>query len=144
MSNLSKALLFFQFSCLIYLVLFTNFTGRGIFLVVQIIGFFLSLWAIITMRLGNFNIQPEVKPNAQFIDTGPYRLIRNPMYTGLIIFFGAGVLHSMELTGSIVFLILTLVLILKIRLEEKFLENRFGQAYLNYKSRTYRLLPYIY
>ena len=90
-------------------MLFTNFTGRGIFLVVQIIGFFLSLWAIITMKLGNFNIQPEVKPNAHFVNTGPYRLIRNPMYTGLIVFFGAGGLQSYELTQSIAFLIWTIV-----------------------------------
>lgn len=144
MSNLSKALVFLQFSCLIYLVFFTQFTGQGVLLVVQFGGIFLSLWAIVTMRLGNFNIQPEVKPNAHFVNTGPYRLIRNPMYTGLIVFFGASVLNSFELTQSIVFLILTLVLILKIRLEEKFLETRFGPAYVNYKSKTYRLFPFLF
>ena len=144
MSIASKLLVFLQVSCLAYLLFFTKFMSQGLLLIIQISGILLLLWAVITMRLGNFNIQPELKQNAHFVNSGPYRLIRNPMYTGLIIFFGAGALHSLELTESFVFLILTLVLIIKIRLEEKFLENRFGQAYVNYKSRTYRLLPYIY
>lgn len=144
MSIASKLLVFLQVSCLAYLLFFTNFIGKGILLVAQISGFLLSLWAVLVMRPGQFNIQPEIKHNANFVNTGPYRLIRNPMYTGLIVFFGAGVLHSFELTQSIAFLILTIVLLFKIRLEEKFLEERFGQAYLLYKSKTYRLFPYIF
>lgn len=144
MSIASKLLVFLQTFCLAYLLFFTNFTGKGVLLVTQISGFLLSLWAVLIMRLGNFNIQPEVKPNANFVNTGPYRLIRNPMYTGLIVFFGAGVLHSFEMNQSIAFLILTIVLLFKIRLEEKFLEERFGQPYLLYKSKTYRLFPFLF
>ena len=144
MSIASKLLVFLQVSCLAYLLFFTNFRGKGFFLVAQISGFLLSLWAVLVMRPGQFNIQPEIKPNANFVNTGPYRLIRNPMYTGLIVFFGAGALHSFELTQSITFLILTIVLLFKIRLEEKFLQERFGSAYLLYKNKTYRLFPFIF
>ena len=118
MSIASKLLVFLQVLCLAYLLFYTNFAGKGLLLVAQISGFLLSLWAALVMRPGEFNIQPEVKPNANFVNTGPYRLIRNPMYTGLIVFFGAGVLQSFELTQSIVFLILTIVLLFKIRFPE--------------------------
>ena len=143
MSIASKLLVFLQVSCLAYLLFFTKFMSQGLLLIIQISGILLLLWAVITMRLGNFNIQPELKQNAHFVNSGPYRLIRNPMYTGLIVFFGAGVLDSFELIQSIVFLILVLVFIFKIRLEEKFLENRFGSVYVNYKSKTYRLFPFL-
>ena len=144
MSNASKILVILQLSCLAYLVFFTKFMGQGIFLIAQIIGFILSLWAVIIMKPGYFNIQPEVKSNASFINSGPYRLIRNPMYTGLIVFFGSGMVNSFRLIPCIVFLILVLIFILKIRLEEKFMENRFGPAYLQYKSKTYRLVPFLF
>ncbi|MGB5323612.1 methyltransferase family protein [Lutimonas sp.] len=144
MSIASKLLVFLQVSCLAYLLFFTKFMSQGLLLIIQISGILLSLWAVITMRLGNFNIQPELKQNAHFVNSGPYRRIRNPMYTGLIVFFGAGILHSIELTQSIAFLILTLVLIFKIHFEEKFLEERFGSTYLLYKRKTYRLFPFVF
>ena len=144
MSNGSKILVFLQFSCLAYLVFFTEFMGQGIFLIPQISGFLLSLWAVFVMKIGKFNIQPEVKLNASFVNSGPYRLIRNPMYTGLIVFFASGVLNSFHLVNYLVLILFTIVLILKIRLEEKYLENRFGEVYIQYKLNTYRLLPYIF
>ena len=144
MSNASKILVFLQFLCLAYFVFFTKIMSQGIFLIAQLSGFILALWAVIILRPGYFNIQPEVKFNASFINSGPYRLIRNPMYTGLIVFFGAGVLNSFQPISFLVFLLLVFVLIFKIRLEEKFLENRFGSTYLLYKSKTYRLFPFLF
>ena len=143
MSTRSKILVFLQFLCLAYLIIFTNILAHGFLLILQIFGCLLSLWAVMVMKVGRFNIQPEVKINAAFISTGPYRLIRNPMYTGLILFFGAGLLDDFEIIKFIVFLILLLVLLLKIRLEEKFLKKRFGEVYLAYMKKTYRLIPYI-
>ena len=144
MSNQSKALIIIQFSCLAYLVLFTSIIGQGILLAVQLFGFIVSFWAVIMMRLGNFNIQPEVKSTAKFITTGPYHLIRNPMYTGLILFFGAAVFSSLQIIQLLVVLVLMIVLILKIRLEEKYLEARFGKTYIEYKQKTSRLIPYLF
>lgn len=144
MSTRSKILVFLQFSCLAYLIIFTNILGHGFLLILQIFGCLLSLWAVMVMKVGRFNIQPEVKINAAFISTGPYRLIRNPMYTGLIVFFGAGIFNSPKLINLMVFFLLVAVLLLKIQMEEKFLTTHFGQAYSRYKSRTYRLFPFLF
>ena len=96
------------------------------------------------MKMGNFNIQPEVKKNAVFIQKGPYKLIRNPMYTGLIILIGTSILYNQNIRDAVIFLLFVIILLLKINMEEKFLEDRFGEEYLNYKKNTFRLLPYIY
>ncbi len=144
MSTRSKILVFLQFSCLAYLVLFTNFMAEGFFLAVQICGFTISLWAVITMRPGKFNIQPELKSNANFVSYGPYRLIRNPMYAGLILICGTSVLNSLKIHEILVFLLLLVVLLIKIHLEEKYLSQSFGEDYLRYKEKTYRLIPFLY
>lgn len=95
------------------------------------------------MKINNLNVAPEVKKNAVFVESGPYCIIRNPMYASLMVFFGTGLLQSFQLVKFIVFLVLVLVFIFKIRLEEKFLEDRFGKIYLDYKKKTYRLIPYL-
>ncbi|MGI9531054.1 methyltransferase family protein [Lutimonas sp.] len=116
----------------------------GLILLFQLLGFFLSLWAILVMKLGNFNIQPEVKTDATLTKNGPYKLIRNPMYSGLLIFFGASLFSSFDLIEMLVFIMLVVIFLLKINLEEKFLSEKFGESYRMYKEKTFRLLPYVY
>jgi protein-S-isoprenylcysteine O-methyltransferase Ste14 len=144
MSNRSVILITLQFLCFLFFLIQGNIFASGILLACQILGFILCLWSILVMRIGHFNVQPEVKKNAVFVNSGPYRLIRNPMYAGLLIFFGAGVLHSFQMLNFMVFLLLFLVFLLKIRSEEKFLEKQFGENYVAYKKKTKRLVPYLF
>ena len=144
MSIISKTLVILQFFCLMFLSIHGEIFANGFFLFFQILGVILSIWAIWAMKIGNFNIQPELKKNAVLVNSGPYKLIRNPMYTGLILFFGSGLVSSFQLLNSLVFLLLVLVLLFKINREEKYLALRFGADYLAYKNRTYRLLPYLF
>lgn len=144
MSNLSKILVSLQFFCFLFFLIQGNIFASGILLILQILGFILCLWSILVMRIGHFNVQPEVKKNAILVNSGPYRLIRNPMYTGLIIFFGAAVLHSFLIPKFLVFLLLVLVFLFKIRLEEKLLQNKFGKSYTAYQKKTKRIVPYLF
>lgn len=144
MSNRSKLLLISQFLCFGYLIFYQQWPGSGIYLLVQVSGILLCIWSILIMGLGNFNAQPEVKPRATLIQKGPYSVIRNPMYTGLLLFFGSGSLDDFNWPALLVFFALALTFVLKIRDEEKFLTRRFGELYLTYKKSTYRILPYLY
>ena len=77
----------------------------------------------------------------ELITSGPYRLIRNPLYTaGGLIFSGLGlVAASWFLIGGAV---LALVLVrLRLPKEEAQLEDRFGQEYRDYAGRAGRFLP---
>jgi protein-S-isoprenylcysteine O-methyltransferase Ste14 len=118
--------------------------ARNGWITIQIIGFIISCWGVLAMKIGNFNIQPEVKTNALFRTNGPYKLIRNPMYVGLILFFGASLISNYSNIRLIVLVILILVFIEKIKLEEKFLLEKFGEIYADYKKKTYKLIPFLY
>lgn len=48
-------------------------------------GLALGLWAVTADRPGNFNIRPVPRAGGQLIDRGPYRWIRHPMYSALLL-----------------------------------------------------------
>lgn len=144
MSRKSLILVIIQFSCLIYFISLKNFITNDYLILIQILGFLVALWGLWVMKIGNFNIQPEVKSNAIFIKKGPYKIIRNPMYFGLITFFGAVVLNDHKPINLFFYIMLCIVLVMKIQMEETFLQKRFGVTYQEYKKTTYRLFPYIY
>ena len=144
MSKKSLILVIIQFSSFAYFLFSGKFIADNYWFLVQIIGFIISLWGVLVMKLGNFNIQPEIKSTAYFVSKGPYKYIRNPMYTGLIIFFGTAVASNYSAIHLAVFTILVIVLLEKIKLEEKFLVQKFGDIYQKYKNRTFRLIPLLY
>ena len=144
MSSKSGVLIFIQFVCFAYFIFYENLLVNNTLIIIQIIGLTLSIWAIFVMQIGNFNVQPEVKVNAKFITKGPYRLIRNPMYAGLLLFFSANIISDFSFFSLAIFAILIVVFLSKITMEESFLNEKFGIMYENYKKKTYSLVPYIY
>jgi protein-S-isoprenylcysteine O-methyltransferase Ste14 len=144
MSKYSKFLVAIQFLCFAYFLFGQAIFCDGYLLLLQFFGFFISVWGVFALKIGNFNIQPELRAGAKFIRSGPYRWVRNPMYLGILFFFGATVIQGPEKLNILMYLILSLVFILKIHREEKFLTDQFGNSYLEYKKKTNRLLPYIF
>ena len=108
------------------------------------LGIALRWYAII--HLGRFfTVNVAIAEDHRLIDTGPYRWLRHPSYTGwLLAIAGLGLCLANWLSLAIL-LIATLGLILwRIGLEEQALRGAFGEAYTAYASRTWRLFPYIY
>lgn len=100
-------------------------------------------WLIWMYRSLGRNITDTVavRRDATLVSHGPYRLVRHPMYTGLL---AAGVSLAVVLR-SWALLAVTIVtftlLALRSGAEERFLAERFGQAYLQYMQRTARFFP---
>jgi len=82
------------------------------------------------------------KESHRVVDTGPYRLVRHPIYTGFIVMYvGLALLcgSALALAGAA---LLTFGLCIKARLEERFLSEELGAAaYAIYKARTPMLVP---
>jgi protein-S-isoprenylcysteine O-methyltransferase Ste14 len=82
------------------------------------------------------------KDGHHVVDTGPYRLVRHPMYTGFIVMdLGLAILCASTVAFAGVAL-MTLGLSIKARLEEQFLSEELGAAaYRDYAARTPMLVP---
>ena len=111
----------------------------GIFL--MLLGVLVRQWAIAV--LGRFfSLTVRVATDHRVVTRGPYRLVRHPSYTGVLItFIGLG-LAVQSLGGLLVLLgVFSLSYGYRIRVEEKTLLSELGQDYASYMKRTKRLIP---
>jgi len=145
MSKKSLILVIIQFSSFAYFAFDGFMAKQGTLLFyIQIFAFLFSIWGVLAMKIGNFNIQPEVKETATIVTSGPYKLVRNPMYSGIILFFGISLISIFSYIRLAIYFALVVVLVMKIFMEEGFMENKFGRVYLEYKRKSFRLIPFLF
>lgn len=133
-----------QFACLVALLLSGPlFVQPGALLVLELAGFGLGLWALVSMGSRSLHAWPDIKRGACLVTHGPYRLIRHPMYTALLLVTLTWILDSWTMWRFTIWLILLGDLLVKLRVEEKLLARHYDE-YPAYQRRTYRLLPFIF
>ncbi|MEO8758180.1 MAG: isoprenylcysteine carboxylmethyltransferase family protein [Devosia sp.] len=83
------------------------------------------------------------KADHRIVDTGPYGLVRHPIYTGILTAIYATVLLRPGVFGIAGAALLTLSFVIKLRLEERFLMQELGaEAYEGYRKRVPALVPF--
>jgi len=113
-------------------------------LILFIGGLWLRHWSI--RHLGHFfTTRVTIQQQHSLIQSGPYKLIRHPAYTGLLLALAAAGLAM----GDYVALLAStlppfLAFKVRIELEEHMLKQQFNQAYLDYSNRSWKLIPGIY
>lgn len=81
------------------------------------------------------------KVDHQLIRTGPYKVLRHPIYSGMPgMFFGTAFVSG-ELHGLLGLLIISIAYLRKIRLEEQHLRGTFGIEYEDYQKKSWALIP---
>lgn len=102
------------------------------------------LWAIRTLDKA-FAAVVQIKEGQRLVTSGPYRWLRHPSYTGAwIAMIGAALLMHSYIGLVIMGPGMLLVYMRRIAVEERALEAGFGEAYVNMKARTQRLVPCIW
>ena len=87
----------------------------------------------------------QVKTGHTLVTSGPYRFVRHPGYDGFLLeALGLAVGFSSLLGVLAVLFLLAPGLIYRIKVEEKLLDEQFGEAYRSYTRQTRRLVPGIY
>ena len=110
-------------------------------------GLALSIWTIVYMkRRGKGNPMDafghEVAPRTQHLMTdGPYRINRNPMLSGTLLYLAGVVVWLWTWQAALVWVIFLAIMLVQVFSEEKRLEKDFGEEYQAYKNRTGRFLP---
>lgn len=107
-------------------------------------GIFLRFFSVIT--LGKyFTVDITIRVNHKLKKDGIYRFIRHPSYLGSIIsFIGFGISLNNVISLLIISLMVIVAMLNRIRIEEKLLQKQFGDEYIDYMKRTYRLIPWVY
>jgi len=113
-------------------------------IVLFIAGLAIRWYAIV--RLGRFfTVNVAIAADHRLIDTGPYRVVRHPSYTGaLMAFLGLGLCLANWVSLALILVPIFLVFLRRMHIEEAALLQAFGDQYRDYMRRTKRLIPAIY
>jgi protein-S-isoprenylcysteine O-methyltransferase Ste14 len=104
------------------------------------IGLCFAGWARIHLA-GNWSGTVTLKQDHSLTRTGPYRFVRHPIYTGILTAILGTAIATCEWRGLVALLLVTLAFLRKISIEERFLTDQFGDAYLRYKAEVPALIP---
>ncbi|MEM4992026.1 isoprenylcysteine carboxylmethyltransferase family protein [Priestia sp. SB1] len=92
---------------------------------------------------GSYVATLQVQEKPQLIQTGPFKLVRHPCYTGFMIsLWGLGIALLNWLFLLLIIFFSIIVFLIQIKIEERELEAFFGEEYKEYKKTTKKILPY--
>jgi protein-S-isoprenylcysteine O-methyltransferase Ste14 len=112
-------------------------------LVFCIAGAVICCWARYTLGK-NWALSVQEKSNHELITNGLYKIIRHPIYTGLIILFVGNAVIVGDYRAILSVLIVVISFVFKLKKEEKLMKGLFGEQYQKYKQKTNALIPYLY
>lgn len=107
-------------------------------------GMVLRWYSII--HLGRFfTVDVAIAADHQLVDTGPYKFVRHPSYTGaLLAFIGFAMVLRNWASVLVISLPICLAFLYRITVEERALVQALGERYRAYIKRTKRLIPLVY
>jgi len=106
-------------------------------------GLLFCVWA--RLHIGrNWSGIVTLKEDHELVTSGPYALVRHPIYTGLLAALAGSAFARGDVRGVLAFVIAFVALWRKMGVEERFMEERFGDAYRAYRARVKRLVPFVW
>jgi protein-S-isoprenylcysteine O-methyltransferase Ste14 len=98
------------------------------------------------LTLGQFfTVQVQVRSGQTVVDTGPYRWVRHPSYSAIIMsFVGIGIALENWLSLLVLISVPTIGLVIRIRIEEKALLAALGDPYRAFSATRARLIPKVW
>lgn len=92
---------------------------------------------------GNWSGTVTLKENHELILRGPYRVVRHPIYTGLLAMVIATVIQQGYIAGIIGFILVFVSFWIKLNDEEELMRKQFPDQYAAYRERVKRIIPFI-
>jgi protein-S-isoprenylcysteine O-methyltransferase Ste14 len=102
-----------------------------------------AIWARVTLG-ANWSGVITVKEGHTLVRRGPYRIVRHPIYTGLLVAVAGTALTYGLIRGILALPIVAFGLWLKTLTEERFMVQQFGEQYLCYKHEVRALVPFLF
>jgi protein-S-isoprenylcysteine O-methyltransferase Ste14 len=114
---------------------------QGIGLALFVLGLALAIWARVFLGR-NWGMPMTQKADPELVTTGPYRTIRHPIYTGILLAM-VGTAVAVSLYWLIAVALLGAYFIYSAVVEERYMAERFPGSYPDYKRSTKMLIPFI-
>ena len=91
----------------------------------------------------NWSRSVTIKEDHELIVSGPYTLVRHPIYTGLLTGSLGTAIAMTEVRGLVALALIFLALWGKLRMEERWMREEFGASYKAYSGRVAALIPFV-
>jgi protein-S-isoprenylcysteine O-methyltransferase Ste14 len=101
-------------------------------------------FAGLAVLLAGLAFSVSLKEGHELVRSGPYRLVRHPIYTGCLIALAGAVLIGEQWRCVAGLLLIFASLAYKVRVEESWLTRYFGPAYTQYRREVAALIPGLY
>jgi len=105
-------------------------------------GLFVTLWARWTLA-GNWSSDVTFKEGHELVRTGPYRFVRHPIYTGLLMMSLGTAIEVGLLRCWLALPLMTAAFWIKLRQEERFMLQHFPGEYPDYRRQVKALIPFV-
>jgi protein-S-isoprenylcysteine O-methyltransferase Ste14 len=105
-------------------------------------GIAFTIWARVLLG-GNWSGNVTLKHGHELVVDGPYRWVRHPIYTGILVALAGTALALGEWRGVLALAIAAAALWRKLGLEEALMRGQFGDAYARYAERVPALIPFV-
>jgi len=92
----------------------------------------------------NWSARVSLGEGQQLVRTGPYRVVRHPIYLGGIVGVAGTAIVIGEVRALLAVALVVVVAVLKLRTEEALLGDHFGPAYRRYQQDVKALIPFLY
>ncbi len=114
---------------------------QGIGLVVFVVGLALAVWARLSLGR-NWGTPMSQKEDPELVTSGPYRMIRHPIYSGILLGM-IGTTIAVSLYWLVAVAILGAYFLYSAVVEERFMASQFPDSYPQYKRSTKMLIPFL-
>jgi protein-S-isoprenylcysteine O-methyltransferase Ste14 len=133
-----------QFGSILLIAILTHYCSLSLVSILfSILGIALGGYAIMVMKIGKFHVLPRPVSRSELVTKGPYKYIRHPMYTSVLIVAAALIAGDFSVVKSGIGIFLAFSLIIKLEYEENLFIQRFPE-YNAYRDNTKRLIPFIW
>ena len=116
----------------------SDWLGAG----VTVLGLWVTMWARFTLGR-NWSAAVTFKQDHELIERGPYRYVRHPIYSGVLLMVLGSAMLRAWISGFVLCGILLVSFWFKLRAEERLLTEHFPEEYPRYRERVRALIPFV-
>jgi protein-S-isoprenylcysteine O-methyltransferase Ste14 len=112
--------------------------------VLALAGVGFAIWARLALGANWSGLVVTTKEGHELVQTGPYAIVRHPIYTGILLAMIGTALTRGILAAYIGVAAGLVAIMIRINIEEQLMSKRFGDAYQAYRRRARKLVPFVW